>query len=111
MANYYPSRLRQDRYDPANLEYLEHRRWICVMKTRTLLRDMWNKFMSMTPAGSCFYGHDRKGRTFYFENDRHGITHDYVEERGSSPERFVSCLPDEDLPMYINSVYSGVKKA
>lgn len=110
MSNCHPARLRQDRYDPANLEYLEHRRWICVMKTRTILRDMWNKFISMIPTGNCFYGHDSKGRTVYFKNDRYGLSHDYVEENCSSPEKFVSCLPDDDLPMYVNSIFPKVKE-
>jgi hypothetical protein len=103
-------KLRQDRFDPKNLEALEQRRWECILKYRALLKGSWREMLEMFPKDGNVYGH-YSGRLVCFEYDGYGISHNFPEEFSTYQIEFVRCLTDKELSLYINSTSETVKQA
>lgn len=114
----YLNKLREDRYLASNLSALENSRWRNVLKYQALLKGVWKPLFKNVPDNSFFYGMHRKWENGHynlhpvcFQISEHSIGHDYLEEKDSTADKFVRCLPEEQLALYINSGSEGVRAA
>jgi hypothetical protein len=115
--------MREDRYLASNLSALENARWGNVLKYQALLKDVWRPMFKDAPKDGFFYGIYKHWRidhwgigsyvahTVCFEISGHGISHDYIEENDSTADKFVRCLPEDQLALYINSGSEKVRDA
>jgi hypothetical protein len=114
----YINGMREDRYLASNLSALENSRWENVLKYQALFKNFWKPLFNKTPDGGLFYGIHKqcmKGcyvtHTVCFNYSGEGISHDYIEERDTTADKFVRCIPEDQLALYINSGSEKVRVA
>jgi hypothetical protein len=110
--------MREDRYLASNLSALENARWGNVLKCQTLLKDVWRPIFKLAPKDGFFYGMHKQWRddhydlhTICFKICEHSISYEYIEEKDSTADKFVRCLPEDRLALYINSGSEKVRVA
>lgn len=111
--------LREDRTLPENLSEIEQLRWNRIHDRLNLLETKWIKIFKDAPTCGHFHGYHKAWRDNHYENDHvlfnisdHGISHDFLAESDDYHAKdFVLCLPDNQLPMYINSTFEKVREA
>lgn len=106
----YINKLREDRYLASNLSDIEKLRWSNVLRYQALLKNVWKPLFNKIPEGGLFYGiHGSHTVCFHYSGE--GISHDYTEEKDSTADKFVRCLPEDQLALYINSGSEKVRVA
>jgi hypothetical protein len=110
--------MREDRYLASNLSALENARWGNVLKYQALLKDVWRPMFKDVPENGFFYGMHRQWgddhydlHTVCFHICDHSIGYDYIKENDSTADKFVRCLPEDQLALYINSGSEKVRDA
>jgi len=102
--------MREDRYLASNLSALENVRWGNVLKYQALLKDVWRPMLKDIPKKGLFYG-VHNSTAVCFEYSDGGISYNFPEEKDSTANQFVRCLPEDQLALYINSGSEKVKDA
>lgn len=118
IQKYYRS-LRDDRYLPENLSEIERLRWDRIKDRINLLKTKWRKIFRDAPKCGHFHGYHKCWREDHYETyhvlfsiSDHGISNSFlVENSDQNAKEFVLCLPDNKLPMYINSTFEKVREA
>ena len=110
--------LREDRYAPENLLAIEKLRWEKVLEYQDNMKKNWKPIFSRAPEEGKFHGicHFYQNgvwsdRQVCFAISEYGIGNDYIREDDRYAEAFIRCLPDNKVPLYINSVFEKVKEA
>jgi hypothetical protein len=111
--------LREDRYFPENLSEIEQLRWDRVQDRINLIETKWRKIFREAPKDGHFHGYHKFWRKNHYENNHvlfnigeHGISNTFLEERDDYYAKdFVLCLPDNKVPMYINSTFAKIREA
>ena len=111
--------LRDDRYLPENLSEIEQLRWDRIKNRINLLEIKWRKLFKDAPKCGHFHGYHEYWREDHYDKDHvlfnisdHGISHDFLSERDDyHAKSFVLCLPENQVPMYINSTFEKVREA
>jgi len=102
--------LRDDRFDPENLEAMEARRWACALRYKYLIRGPWKRLFEMIPKDGFCYGF-HKGIKVCFHYSDGGLSHTRLNDEGRlDPNKFVRCLPFEELALHINSPMQLVRE-
>jgi len=112
--------LRVEKFTPENLSAIEEKRWGLILKRRKLLNSLWKPIFTTIPEGRMFQGIRKRwdGKKYVTElvcfdaTDDIGIHYDTVSEGSQEGgNKFVRCLPDTQLPRYINSTFDRVQKS
>jgi hypothetical protein len=112
--------IREDRYSAENLSAIEQLRWKNVLKDHALINNKWKKLFNPVPEGGLFYGvHKRWDKNHYvnllvcFRVDEDSLGFDYLSEVSTSYNsvKFVRCLREDQLALFINSPSNDVREA
>lgn len=112
--------LRIEKYAPENLSAIEKKRWTHVLKRKELFDKLWKPIFTSIPEGRLFQGIYKRwdGKQYitcqvcFDATDDIGIHYDILSEKSEEGgNKFVRCLPEKDLALYINSPFERVQKA
>lgn len=105
--------LRKEKFSPGNLSDIENLRWEYVIKRQEEIKKNWAPLFKQE---KCFYGTSNlsrypQGAKILFEVSDHGISYSLPKEGDLNANNFIRCLPDNKVPLYINSEFVSVRDA
>jgi hypothetical protein len=112
--------LREEKFTPENLSAIEEKRWLYILKRKELLETLWKPIFTTIPEEKMFQGMRKRwdGKKYVTEQvcfdatDDIGIHYDTVFEKSDEGGiKFVRCIPENKLGLYINSSVERVQKA
>lgn len=108
--------LREDRFAPENLLAIEKLRWENEQRYQYLMEKCWRPIFSGLHKGDMFHGISHSNGNgekseVCFSISEYGIGYDYLVEDDKYADKFIRCLPDKKVPLYINSNFETVRDA
>lgn len=102
--------LCKQKLTPEALPAVEALRYKNVMKYQAHIRGPWRSVFDRIPKGGEYFGY-HNDEMISFNYDGYGIAYSPLQEGSTNANKFVRCLEEELLPLYINSKFEEVRNA
>jgi hypothetical protein len=102
--------LCNDKLTPEALPRIEALRHRYILKYRAIMTGAWRAIWDSVPKGGLFFGM-HNNEMVCFDYDGYGIEHNNLKESDMTGKKFIRCIPEDHIPLYINSTFSQTKEA